>query len=36
MFLLGLLFDFCIGCVLDVVLKPVAAVITKFTVGLIY
>ena len=36
LFLLGLVADFCLGCVLDVVLKPLATAITKFTVGLIY
>lgn len=36
MFLLGLLFDFALGCVLDVVLSPVARVIKTFTTGLIY
>lgn len=36
LFLLGLFADFCLGCVLDVILKPVAAAITTFTAGLIY
>lgn len=36
LFALKLVAEFALGCVLDVVLSPVAKVIKTFTTGLIY